>query len=260
MEWKKSRFSGRAAVVTGASRGIGRATALALAREGCSVVINYEKSREKADEVVAAIESLKARVIAVRCDVSMRQEVEAMFKTAVDEFGKVDILVNNAAVDFGTRLLETTDEVWDRTLNVNLKGVFLCTQVAARLMVLKRYGKIVNISSNSGYGIAVESEAAYAASKAGVIQLTKTAAFELGQYGINVNCVAPGAVKTDMLRGDMTDQEYVEFIDAKKKRTSLSMIGEPEDIAAAVLFFASDESRFITGKTLLVDGGRRDFL
>jgi NAD(P)-dependent dehydrogenase (short-subunit alcohol dehydrogenase family) len=118
----------------------------------------------------------------------------------------------------------------------------------------------VNISSNSGFGIAVGGETAYAVSKAGVIQLTKAAAFELGQYGINVNCVAPGAVRTEMLRGKMNDQEYAELIEAKKKITSLDMIAEPEDIANLVLFFASDDSRFITGKTLLIDGGRRDFL
>ena len=127
-------------------------------------------------------------------------------------------------------------------------------------MIPRRYGKIVNISSNSGFGIAVWGETAYAASKAGVIQLTKTAAFELGQYGINVNCVAPGSVRTEMLRGKMDDQEYAEFIEARKKITSLDMIAEPEDIANLVLFFASDDSRFITGKTLLIDGGRRDFL
>ena len=248
------------AVVTGASRGIGRTTALALAREGCNVVIGYEKNREKAHEVVQAAKESGVRAIAVACDVSIRNDVETMFKTTMQEFGKVDILVNNAGIDYGTQLLETTDEVWDRTLDVNLKGVFLCTQVAARYMIQRRYGKIVNIASNSGFGIAVLGETAYAASKAGVIELTKTAAFELGEFGINVNCVAPGAVNTEMLKGNMTDQEYAQFLDARKKITSLGFIAEPDDVANVVLFFASDESRFVTGKTLLVDGGRRDFL
>jgi len=143
---------------------------------------------------------------------------------------------------------------------VNFKGVFLCTQVAAKYMIPRRYGKIVNISSNSGFGIAVPGEGAYAPSKAGVIQLTKSAAFELGEYGINVNCVAPGAIDTEMLRGNRSDREYAEFREARKKITSLARIGDPEDIANVVLFFASDESRFVTGKTLLVDGGRRDFV
>ena len=248
------------AVITGASRGIGRATTLALAKEGCNVVIVYEKNREKADEVVQAAKNSGVKAIAVTGDISIRDNVEIIFKTTLQEFGKVDILVNNAGIDYGTKLLETTDEIWDRTLDVNLKGVFLCTQVAARHMIPRRYGKIVNIASNSGFGIAVLGEAAYAASKAGVIQLTKTAAFELGEYGINVNCVAPGSVNTEMLKGNMPDQEYAHFLDARKKITSLGFIAEPGDIANVVLFFASDESRFVTGKTLLVDGGRRDFL
>jgi len=254
------RFDGRVALVTGASRGIGRATVLALAKEGCNVVVGYEQNREMAQEVVKAAKESEVRAIAVAGDVSIRDDVEAMFKTTMQEFGKIDILVNNAGIDYGTRLLETTDEVWDRTLGVNLKGVFLCTQVAARYMIQRRYGKIVNIASNSGFGIAVWGEAAYAASKAGVIQLTKTTAFELGEYGINLNCVAPGSVNTEMLKGNMTDQEYAQFLDARKKITSLGFIAEPEEIASVVLFFASDESRFVTGKTLLVDGGRRDFL
>lgn len=127
-------------------------------------------------------------------------------------------------------------------------------------MVPRGYGKIVNISSNSGFGVACWGETSYAAAKAGVIQLTKNAAFELGQYGINVNCVAPGATDIDMLRGEMSDEEYREKIEARKRVSSLGMIGKPEDIANAVLFFASDDARFVTGKTLLVDGGRRDFL
>jgi 3-oxoacyl-[acyl-carrier protein] reductase len=254
------RFDGKVAVVTGASRGIGRATALALAREGCVVVVNYNRNQEKAREVVEAIKASRARGVAVRCDVSVRSEVEAMFETTVGEFGKVDILVNNAGIALMAPILETDDDVWDRTLNTNLKGVFLCTQAAARNMVQRKYGKIVNISSNSGFGIACWSETAYAVSKAGVIQLTKSAALELGKYGINVNCVAPGAIDTEMLRGDLTDEKYAELIEGRKKVSSLGAIAKPEDIANAVLFFASDDSRFITGKTLLVDGGRRDFI
>ena len=221
------RFDGKVAVVTGASRGIGKATALAPAREGCTVVVDYSRSEEKARDVVEAIRAVKSRAIAVRCDVSVRSEVEAMFKTTVGEFGKVDILVSNAGIAVVAPILETTDDVWDRTLNTNLKSVFLCTQ---------------------------------AASKAGVIQITRSVALELGQYGINVNCVAPGAIDTETLRGELTDQKYAELIEGRKKISSLGAIGKPEDVANAVLFFASDDSRFITGKTLLVDGGRRDFI
>lgn len=254
------RFDGKVAVVTGASRGIGRATALALAEEGCAVVVNYNRSRDRAQEVIEAIRSAKGRALAVGCDVSVRNEVEDMLKTTVCELGKVDILVNNAGVGLTAPLLETTEELWDKTLSVNLKSAFLCTQAAAKYMVQRRYGKIVNISSNSGFGVACWGEAAYAASKAGVIALTRNAAFELGQYGINVNCVAPGATETDMLRGDATDQQYAETLEAKKRLSSLGMVGRPGDIANAVLFLASDDARFITGRTLLVEGGRRDFI
>jgi len=254
------RFDGKVAVVTGASRGIGRAAALAFAREGCTVVVNYNRNQQKARDVVDAIKAVKSRAIAVRCDVSARSEVDIMFKTVVDEFGKVDILVNNAGIAIMAPILETTDDGWDRTLNTNLRSVLLCTQVVARHMMQRKYGKIVNISSNSGFGIARWGETAYAASKAGVIQLTKSAALELGQYGINVNCVAPGSIDSEMLRGDLTEEKYAELIEGRKRISSLGAIGKPEDVANAVLFFASDDSRFITGKTLLVDGGRRDFV
>lgn len=255
-----SDFKDKVAVVTGASRSIGRGIALALAREGCAVVVNYRKSQEEADEVVNTIKEMGGRAIAVKCDVSKRDEVEAMFKATVEEYGKVDILVNNAGVGVGGSLLETTDEIWDKHMAVNLKGVFLCSQVAARYMVEKKYGKIVNISSNSGFGIAMPGETSYAVSKAGVIQLTKSSAYELGKYNINVNCVAPGAVDTVMLRGSRSEEEYEKVLEGRRNATSLGIVGTPEDIANAVLFFANDKARYITGKTLLVDGGRRDFL
>jgi 3-oxoacyl-[acyl-carrier protein] reductase len=255
-----SDFKNYVAVVTGASRSIGRGIALAFAREGCSVVVNYSKSREEADEVVDTIRGMGSMAIAVQCDVSKRDEVEAMFATAIEEFGKVDILVNNAGIAAGGSILETTDEVWDRHMAVNLKGVFLCSQVAARHMVERRYGKIVNISSNSGFGVAMDGETSYGVSKAGVIQLTKSSAYDLGRYGVNVNCVAPGAVDTVMLKGGRSDEEYERVLQGRRDRSSIGIVGTPEDIANAVLFFANDKTRYITGKILLVDGGRRDFL
>ena len=253
-------FKNKVAVVTGSSRSIGRSIALALARCGCAVTINYSKSRDEADEVVNSIRQMGGKAIAVKCDVSKREEVENMFSATVDAFDKVDILVNNAGIAIGASLLETTDEIWDKHMEINLKGVFLCTQIAARHMVERNYGKIVNISSNSGFGIAMPRDNSYAVSKAGVIQLTKSSAFELGKYNINVNCVAPGAVDTVMLRGNRSDAEYEKVLEGRRDASSLGITGTPEDIANAVLFFASDESRYITGKILLVDGGRRDFL
>jgi NAD(P)-dependent dehydrogenase (short-subunit alcohol dehydrogenase family) len=253
-------FKDKVAVVTGASRSIGRGVALALAREGCAVVVNYRKSKEEADEVVNTIKEMGGKAIAVKCDVSKRDEVVFMFKATVEEYGKIDILVNNAGVGVGGSLLETTDEVWDRHMAVNLKGVFICSQVAAQYMVERKYGKIVNISSNSGFGIAMPGETSYAVSKAGVIQLTKSSAYDLGKYNINVNCVAPGAVDTVMLKGNRSEEEYEKLLEGRRNAASLGIVGTPKDIANAVLFFASDKARYITGKTLLVDGGRRDFL
>jgi len=253
-------FKDKVAVVTGSSRSIGRGIALALARNGCAVTVNYSKSRDEADEVVDSIRQMGGKAIAVRCDVSMREEVENMFTATIDAFGKVDVLVNNAGVAIGASLLETTDEIWDKHMEVNLKAVFICTQIAARHMIERKYGKIVNISSNSGFGIAMPRDNSYAVSKAGVIQLTKSSAFELGKHNINVNCVAPGAVDTVMLRGSRSEEEYEKVLEGRRDASSLGITGTPEDIANAVLFFASDESRYITGKILLVDGGRRDFL
>jgi NAD(P)-dependent dehydrogenase (short-subunit alcohol dehydrogenase family) len=253
-------FKDKVAVVTGSSRSIGKAIALALAKEDCAVVVNYSKSQDEADDVVETIKEMGGEAFPFKCDVSKREEVEAMFKATIDEYGKLDILVNNAGIAIGGSILETTDEVWDKQLAVNLKGVFICTQVAAKYMVERGYGKIVNISSNSGFGIAMDGETSYAVSKAGVIQLTKSSAYDLGPYGINVNCVAPGAVDTVMLRGGRTEEEYEEKLQGRKERASLGIVGKPKDIANAVLFFASDKSRYITGKILLVDGGRRDFL
>ena len=253
-------FKDKVAVVTGSSRSIGRGIALAFARSGCAVTVNYSKSRDEADEVVNSIRQMGGKAIAVKCDVSKREEVENLFSATVDAFGKVDILVNNAGVAIGASLLETTDEIWDRHMMVNLKGVFICTQIVARHMIERGYGKIVNISSNSGFGIAMPRDNSYAVSKAGVIQLTKSSAFELGKHNINVNCVAPGAVDTAMLRGNRSEEEYEKVLEGRRDAASLGITGTPEDSANAVLFFASDESRYITGKILLVDGGRRDFL
>ena len=254
-------FKNKVAVVTGSSRNIGRSIALSLARCGCAVTINYNKSRDEADEVVNSIRQMGGKAIAVKCDVSKREEVENLFTATVNAFNKVDILVNNAGVGFVASLLETTDEIWNKNMEVNLRGVFLCTQIAARYMIDRKYGKVVNISSNSGFGIAMPGDTSYAVSKAGVICLTKSSAYELGKHNINVNCVAPGAVDTDMLRGEVrSDEEYEKLLEGRRNAASLGITGTPEDIANAVLFFASDESRYITGKILLVDGGRRDFL
>jgi 3-oxoacyl-[acyl-carrier protein] reductase len=255
------RLVGKAALVTGASRGIGRMIALTLAKEDCMVAVNYHRNKEKAEEIVKDVrKTMGGRAIAIKGDVSKRKDVEMMFRRVIDEFEKIDILVNNAGIYIFSPILETSDEAWDLTLDVNLKGVFMCIREAAKYMVPRKYGKIINVSSNSGFGAALWGDVSYAVSKAGVIQLTKNAAFELGQYGINVNCVAPGAIDTDMLRGDLDEEGYWGLVESRRELSSLNKIGKPEDVANAVLFFACDASDFITGKTLLVDGGRRDYL
>lgn len=225
------------------------------------VAVNYHKNQEKAEEIVNDIRRrLGGRAIAVKGDVSNRKDVETMFRRVFEEFEKIDILVTNAGIYIHAPILETSDEVWELTLDVNLKGVFMCIREAVKYMVPRKYGKIINVSSNSGFGAALWGDVSYAVSKAGVIQLTKNAAFELGRYGINVNCVAPGAIDTDMLRGELDEEGYRGLVEAKKELSSLGKIGNPEDVANAVLFFACDASDFITGKTLIVDGGRRDYL
>ena len=254
-------LTNRVALITGASRGIGRAIALVLAREGCKVAVHYHQNRVKADAVVNRIcNDLLGEAIAVGGDIANRRVVETMFRTVRARFGTIDIVVNNAGIYLPASLRETTDRIWQRTLDVNLTGVFLCIREAANAMVPRRYGRIINIASNSGFGVALWGDTSYAVSKAGVIQLTKNAAFELGQYGITVNAIAPGAIDTDMLRGQLSDAEYRELIESRQRLSSLEHVGSPSDIANIVLFLASDGSKFITGQTLRADGGRHDYL
>lgn len=255
------RLKNTIALVTGASRGIGREIALTLAREGCVLAVHYHRMRAKAEKVMNQIQNdLGGEAIAVKGDVSDQRAVKTMFQRVIGKFGTIDILVNNAGIYLPALLLETTDHIWHRTLDVNLTGVFLCLREAAAIMVPQRRGKIINIASNSGFGAALWRDTSYAVSKAGVIQLTKNAAFELGQYGITVNCIAPGAIDTDMLKGRLSDDDYALLIESRQRLSSLGCIGTPQDIANVVLFFATDTTRYITGQTLLVDGGRHDYL
>lgn len=243
------KLQGKAVLVTGASRGIGREIALELAREGANVAVNYSGSEAKAQEVVAEIQSLGREAFAVQCDVANSESVAEMIKATIDRFGKLDILVNNAGITRDNLLMRMKDDEWDSVINTNLKGVFLCTKGVTRQMMKQRSGRIINIASIVGVS-GNAGQANYVAAKAGVIGLTKTAAKELASRGITVNAVAPGFITTDM-----TDKLTEEVKEAMLSQIPLARFGEPSDIAKVVTFLASEDSRYMTGQTLHVDGG-----
>ena len=250
------KLNNKVAIVTGGGTGIGRTIALKFATEGADVVI-CSRNIANLDKVSKEIESLGRRSLAIAADISVKQQVEKMVKQTVDNFGQIDILVNNAGIVHVINLLDTSEEIWDETINTNLKGTFLCIQAVARYMIKKKYGKIINISSTAGRGSALDDGPSYCASKAGVIQLTQNAAFELGPYGINVNCIAPGLILTPMVRSAMkTEEEFEAFLEGRKSAAVLGRLGEPEDIANVAVFLASEDSSFISGQTVPVDGGR----
>ena len=240
---------GKSAIVTGASRGIGRAIAIDLAARGASVVVNYNSSESAAQEVLSAITAAGGKAIAVRGDVSKLEEANAVIKAAIDAYGKVDILVNNAGTTRDTLLMTMKEEDWDTVIDTDLKSVYHCSKAVVRSMIRQRSGRIINIASVVGLsGQAGQSN--YAAAKAGVIGFTKSLAREVGSRGITVNAVAPGFIPT-ALTNVLTDEQKGNAI----KMTPLGRFGKPEEVAYAVSFLASDEAAFITGAVLSVDGG-----
>jgi NAD(P)-dependent dehydrogenase (short-subunit alcohol dehydrogenase family) len=245
------RLKDKVAIVTGAGRGIGEGIVLRFADEGAKLIVN-DVSEADASRTVEAIKSKGRQAVAVIGSVASRQVAQKMVDTAVKEFGTVDILVNNAGIIRDAMLHKMTDEQWDQVIEVNLKGVFLCTQCAAKVMREKGYGKIINVSSSSWRGN--PGQINYSATKAGVIGMTKTAAKELAPKGINVNVIAPAMVFTDMIKSmppEKVDQleKMLAFI------VPLNRWGAPRDIANLALFLASDESSFITGQLIHCDGG-----
>ncbi|MCI7330437.1 MAG: 3-oxoacyl-[acyl-carrier-protein] reductase [Selenomonadaceae bacterium] len=242
-------LDGKVALVTGASRGIGRAIALKLASEGAKVAINYAGNTAKAEAVTAEIEAAGGEAMLVQADVSDAAQVDAMVKTVAEAFGTIDILVNNAGITRDGLLMRMKEEDFDAVLNTNLKGVFHCTKAVSRLMMKKRYGRIVNMASVVGL-MGNAGQTNYAAAKAGVMGFSKSAARELASRGITVNTVAPGCINTDMtaVLPDKVKEGMLQSI-------PLQRIGEPEDVANAVLFLASDLAAYITGQNVDVDGG-----
>lgn len=242
-------LAGKTALVTGASKGVGKGIALELARAGCDVAVNYFTDAAGAEATAAEIRALGRRALPVRADVSRSADVDAMFDAVLAEFPRLDILVNNAGVQTWKSLLELTEQEWDRVIGTNLKGCFLCTQRAARHMRSQGGGRIVNIGSGCNK-LAFPKLVDYTASKGGIEMFTKVAAVELGPYRITVNCVAPGAIEIERTRREAGD-----YAGTWARLTPLGRVGYPADVARAVVFLASDAAEFITGQTLWVDGG-----
>ncbi|MBW4680728.1 MAG: 3-oxoacyl-[acyl-carrier-protein] reductase [Microcoleus vaginatus WJT46-NPBG5] len=241
------RLRDQVAIVTGASRGIGRAIALALAAEGAKIAVNYASSSAAAEEIVGSIEAAGGSAIALQADVSKTDGVEALINGTLEKWGRVDILVNNAGITRDTLLLRMKLEDWQAVIDLNLTGVFLCTRAVSKIMLKQRAGRIINIASVAGQ-MGNPGQANYSAAKAGVIGFTKTVAKELASRGITVNAVAPGFITTDMTDG-LKSEEILKFI-------PLGRYGQPEEVAGLVRFLAADPAAaYITGQVMNVDGG-----
>ena len=244
-------LEGNVAIVTGGSRGIGRATSLALARDGADVVVNYMANSRMAGSVVNEIEAMGRKALALPADVSNYKSVEGMVDGALSTFGRVDILVNNAGVGSTTWIQDITDAEWDRVLNVNLKGAFNCVRAVLPNMLARRSGRIINISSDAARQGGVTAGVHYCAAKAGLIGLTKSLARKLAEYNINVNAVAPGTIWTDIVAKERTEEQRERLL----RSAPLRRFGSVEEVAAVVVFLARPEAGYITGATIDVNGG-----
>lgn len=242
-------LSGKCAIITGASRGIGKAIALKLASLGANIVLNYRSSEKEAMEVENKIKEMGVEVLSIKGDISKLEEVESLVMKAKEKFGTIDIMVNNAGITKDTLLLRMKEEDFDSVIDINLKGVFNCMKSITPIMIRQKHGKIINLSSVVGIS-GNAGQVNYAASKAGVIGMTKSLAKEVGSRGINVNAVAPGFIETDM-----TNELGDKFKEEAKKNIPLKRFGKPEDVAEVVAFLASESSNYVTGQVIHVDGG-----
>lgn len=245
------KLKGKVALITGGSRGIGKAIALGMAREGADVAISFRVNRKGAEEVIGKIKLMSRRALAIQADVSKVENITTMVEKVYSEFNRIDILVNNAGIGILGSLLDTSEEEWDKVLDTNLKGVFFCSQAAAKKMIKQRSGKIINMGSINGI-VAEANQCSYNASKGGVHMITKSLAIELAPYNINVNALGPGFILTEASEKDIADskirEEYL-------KNIPLGRFGVPEDVVGAAIFLASEDSEYFTGQTLYMDGG-----
>ena len=248
-------LEGKVAIVTGGKRGIGKAIALAFAEAGADVVVStrvFKDDRDDLGAVAGEIEKLGRRSLAIQADVSQKADVDNLVQKTMDEFGVIDILVNNAGNSSGTPLLEISEDEWDKLIDVHLKGHYLCSQAAGRQMVERKRGNIINMASIEGVKAVRDSANPYSISKAGISLFTRGLARELAKHNIRVNAIAPGWTKTDMMRWAYTEPKNLKYFE---DRIPMGRMGEPSEIASVALFLASDASSYVTGQTIVVDGG-----
>lgn len=247
------KLKGKVAIVTGSGQGIGREIALTLAKEGAKVVVT--DLTDKIHDIVKEIAALGSEALAIKVDVSRKNDTEEMAKKTLEKFGRIDILVNNAGIFPFKSFVEMKEEDWDKVLAVNLKGTFLCTKAVLPAMINQKYGKIVSISSIAGTVVGFSNLVHYCASKGGIVGFTKGLALELAQYGINVNAIAPGAIETP---GSIAGMGGKEALKQFEQTIPLKRLGQPIDIANLAVFLASDDSSYITGQCIVADGGYTD--
>jgi NAD(P)-dependent dehydrogenase (short-subunit alcohol dehydrogenase family) len=245
-------LSGKVGMVTGGGRGIGRTLALALADAGANVVI-ADVLIHQGEEVVQEIKQKGINSLSIQVDLSQKIEIEKMVSETMKHFGRIDILINNAAINIFSPAEEFTLEAWNKVLSVNLTGVFLCAQAVGKIMIEQKGGKIINIASVGGMTGTYRKAIAYDSSKAGVINLTRSLAVEWGKYNINVNAIAPGMIETDLTRRRLEDKEFYDYF---VKRVPLGKIGQPDYLVGSVLFLSSKASDWMTGQTIILDGGQ----
>lgn len=260
MKNRKLRLENKVALITGASRGIGKAMAIKFAKEGAAVAVNYVSDSDAADKVCREIIDFGGRAIALKANVADAEAIRRMVKIVEDEFHNIDILVNNAGILKTIGLMDRPLDILDELYEVNVKGYINTVQAVFENMKNRKYGKILNISSIAGLGTSLTGSMGYSESKAAVNSLTKRMALELGPYGITVNAIAPGFTKTDMTMKFDNSEDELRLVKFMEDTSMLNRTGEPDDIAAPALFLVSDEASFITGQILAVDGGRKHFI